>query len=62
MIFDKTGIYIGKRPTYKGSANFTVDGFHYGFVFPSANYAPWQGDAAFMNIYNQIKNNTLVDI
>ena len=62
MIFDKTGIYIGKRPTYKGTANFTVDGFHYGFAFPSANYAPWQGDAAFMHIYNQIKDNTLVDI
>lgn len=61
-LFNNTGIYIGKRPTYKGKANFTVDGFHYGFVFPSANYAPWQGDEAFMNIYNQIKANTLVDI
>ena len=61
-IFDNTGIYIGKRPTYKGKANFNVDGFHYGFVFPSANYAPWQGDNAFMNIYTQIKSNTLVDI
>jgi len=39
-----------------------VDGFSYGFVFPSANYAPWQGDVSFMNIYNQIKGNTLVDI
>lgn len=61
-LFDKTGIYIGKRPTYKGKANFSVDGFHYGFVFPSANYAPWQGDEAFMKIYTQIKGNTLVDI
>jgi O-methyltransferase len=61
-LFDNTGIYIGKRPTYKGKANFNVDGFSYGFVFPSANYAPWHGDDAFMNIYNQIKSNTLVDI
>lgn len=61
-LFDKTGIYIGKRPTYKGRANFSVDNLHYGFSFPSANYAPWQGDEAFMKIYKQIKNNTLVDI
>jgi len=33
-LFDNTGIYIGKRPTYKGKANFSVDGFSYGFVFP----------------------------
>jgi O-methyltransferase len=39
-----------------------VDGFYYGFSFPSANYAPWQGDESFMKIYNQIKDNTLVDI
>lgn len=61
-LFDNTGIYIGKRPTYQGKANFSVDGFHYGFSFPSANYAPWQGDEAFTTIYNQIKKNTLVDI
>lgn len=61
-LFDNTGIYIGKRPTYKGKANFSIDGLHYGFSFPSANYTPWQGDAAFMNIYNQIKDNTMVDI
>ena len=61
-IFNNTGIYIGKRPTFKGKANFSVDGLHYGFCFPSANYAPWQGDAAFLNIYQQIENNTLVDI
>ncbi len=61
-LFDNTGIYIGKSPTYKGRADFSIDGFHYGMSFPSANYAPWLGDKAFMNIYNQIKSNTLVDI
>lgn len=61
-LFNKTGIYIGKRPTYKGKANFNVDGLYYGFSFPQANYTPWQGDAAFLKIYEQIKNNTLVDI
>ena len=61
-IFNNTGIYIGKRPRFRGKANFSIDGLHYGFSFPSANYAPWQGDAAFMQIYTQIKNNTLVDI
>lgn len=61
-LFDNTGIYIGKRPTFKGKANFSIDGLYYGYSFPSANYTPWQGDAAFMSIYNQIKDNTLVDI
>jgi O-methyltransferase len=62
ILFNNTGIYVGKRPTHKGKANFMVDGFSYGFVFPSANYAPWQGDESFMDIYTQIKENTLVDI
>jgi hypothetical protein len=61
-LFHNTGIYIGKRPTYKGKANFSIDGLHYGMSFPPANYAPWQGDEAFMDIYNQVKKNTLVDI
>ena len=61
-LFNNTGIYIGKSPTYKGKANFSIDGLHYGMSFPSANYAPWLGDAAFMKIHNQIKGNTLVDI
>jgi len=61
-LFNNTGIYIGKRPRFKGKANFNIDGLYYGFSFPSANYTPWQGDVAFMNIYDQIKNNTLVDI
>jgi O-methyltransferase len=61
-LFNNTGIYIGKSPTWKGKANFSIDGFHYGLSFPSANYAPWQGDEAFMKIYTQIKSNTLVDI
>lgn len=61
-LFDKTGIYVGKRPTYKGVANFEIDGLHYGKTIPSANYAPWLGDESFMYIYNLIKKNTLVDI
>lgn len=61
-VFNNTGIYIGKRPTFKGRANFSIDGLHYGFCFPSANYTPWQGDPDFLNIYYQIKDNTLVDI
>ncbi len=61
-LFNNTGIYIGKSPTYKGRANFSIDGLHYGLSFPSANYAPWLGDEPFMKIYGQIKGNTLVDI
>lgn len=31
-------------------------------IIPYATYAPWEGDSEFMHIYNQVKNNTLVDI
>jgi O-methyltransferase len=31
-------------------------------VTPYATYAPWRTDLAFIEVYNQIKNNTLVDI
>lgn len=61
-LFHHTGIYIGKSPTYQGKANFEIDGFRFGLSFPSANYTPWNGDAEFLEIYGQIKNNTLVDI
>lgn len=60
-VFNNTGIYLGKRPTYKGKGNFVVDGLSYGYSFPQANYAPWRGDQAFQAVYTQIKGNTLVD-
>ena len=60
--FNNTGIYIGKRPTYKGKGNFSVDGLSYGFSFPQANYAPWRGDVDFKNIHEKITGNTLVDV
>ena len=31
-------------------------------VIPLASYSPWYDDADFMNIYEEIKSNTLVDI
>jgi O-methyltransferase len=31
-------------------------------VIPFASYSPWEGDTLFMELYAQIKDNTLVDI
>ncbi len=31
-------------------------------VIPFASYSPWEGDEAFKALYEQVKNNTLVDI
>lgn len=31
-------------------------------LYPEATYAPWQGDAEFMKVYNLIRQHTLVDI
>lgn len=31
-------------------------------LFPKSTYSPWLGDAAFLKVYDSIKDNTLVDI
>ncbi|MCL2144411.1 MAG: TylF/MycF family methyltransferase [Endomicrobia bacterium] len=40
----------------------TIRDNKYERVLPSATYAPWRTDLAFIETYDQIKNNTLVDI
>lgn len=61
-IFSKTGIHVIKRTKHNGSTRFRIGDFQYDVVTPSANYAPWYGDPEFLNIYKEIKKNTLVDI
>jgi O-methyltransferase len=61
-LLKKRGIYLVKPPTVKGNLKFRQNEFQYDIVIPSANYAPWLGDEEFMKIYQQIKENTLVDI
>lgn len=61
-LFKKTGIHITKQPKYNGSTSFTIQNFSYGVNIPQANYAPWQNDEAFINIYKQAKPYTMVDI
>lgn len=36
-------------------------GFPYEEIKPLSNYSPWKTDIDFINVYNNIKNNTLVD-
>mgnify|MGYP006380114525 FL=1 len=36
--------------------------FRQSLLFPKSTYSPWLQDKAFMEIYNAIKGNTLVDI
>lgn len=36
--------------------------FKQSMVFPKSTYSPWLGDADFLEIYDAIKENTLVDI
>lgn len=60
---NKAGMHVIKNTTrLNGRTRFEVGENHYDLVIPSANYAPWQGDNAFLDIYNRIKQNTLVDI
>jgi O-methyltransferase len=61
-IFSFSGFYLSRRPRYKGKAKFQIEELFYGATFPSANYAPWDGDVEFQKIYQSIKDYTLVDI
>jgi len=38
------------------------DGYHHEQILPKATYAPWRSDRTFMDIYNKISKNTLIDI
>jgi O-methyltransferase len=55
----KKGLQLVFKP--KTELN-TKNELAYSSVLPNATYAPWLNDAAFMGIYNQIKQQTLVDI
>jgi len=56
------GFELIKKTRYEGKTEFSIDNLNYGLVLPNANYSPWDGDKDFLEIYNKIKNNTLVDI
>ncbi len=62
LIFRKTGIHLFKRVKHNGSTTFNINDLHYEVIAPSANYAPWNADTEFNNLYKSIKKNTLVDI
>lgn len=61
-VFSKLGIHVIKRAKYNGSTNFNIGSLYFDVNTPSANYAPWNGDKDFMNVYTQVKSHTLVDI
>lgn len=64
-IFDtillKFGFKLIKRPVMNGSGKFKILNFSYNIITPSSNYAPWDGDLEFMEIYDRAKTHTLVD-
>jgi O-methyltransferase len=49
----KVGLKLAHLPTGRSG---------YDYVYPFANYAPWNSDAAFLSAYESIRPNTLVDI
>jgi len=61
-LLKKKGFELIKKTRYNGETEFSIEELNYGLVLPNANYSPWAGDKDFMEIYNKIKNNTLVDI
>lgn len=61
-LFSKTGIHITKQPKYNGNTSFTIQKLSYEVNIPQANYAPWQNDEVFMNIYKKAKPYTMVDM
>ena len=61
-VLEKRGLHFFKPQRLNGKAEFEINNFSYGVNLPTANYAPWKNDTAFAEIYEAIKNNTLVDI
>ena len=49
----KVGLRLAHLPTGRSG---------YDYVYPFANYAPWNSDAEFLCVYESIRPNTLVDI
>jgi O-methyltransferase len=49
----KFGLKLAHLPTGRSG---------YDYVYPTANYAPWNSDSAFLSTYESIRSNTLVDI
>jgi O-methyltransferase len=58
----KKGFELIKKPRYNGLSDFSIDGLYYDLNIPNANYSPWKGDKNFLDIFEKIKDNTLVDI
>ena len=61
-VFETFGYNAVRPTTHNGKINFQIEGLHYDCVVPYANFAPWNGDSNFLEIYNKIKDFTLVDI
>ena len=59
---DANGYDLIKRFKYNGKTQFNIDGNEYGIIHTNSDYSPWLGDKQFMEIYNIIKDYTLVDI
>lgn len=64
FLFNITGIYIVKRPKYKGRSEFFIEDLPYEPILPFSNYAPWKGNKIFVELLKIIKGDfkyTLVD-
>ncbi len=55
----KMGLAIYRIPTERQSVS---SGYNYAVSYPNATLAPWLGDRVFMQTYERVKHNTLVDI
>lgn len=54
------GLTLTRRWIFPSHAK-VAGGFHYEASFPLATYAPWIADARFADVFDRIRDNTLVD-
>lgn len=54
-LFRKLGYEVHRLPSHDPSAPYEP-------VYPRATYAPWRRDRAFLQIYRQVQDRTLVDV
>lgn len=59
-VFAKLGLHVRKNAIVYETAK-VVGGLHYSTILPLADYSPWLDDNEFLQVYDLVRKNTLVD-
>lgn len=61
-LLERKGLYLYQPSRVNGATEFEIGDFSYGVNIPKANFAPWNNDKQFIQVFQKAQPNTLVDI